>query len=362
MDIKPRHLLIKKRFWAGLLLAQFLLFFIFSKIYFFIKFAETFFEFKKELHQQLFGWLSFSAGDILYVLVLGGLLYLSFKLITKKPKTTYWLLLLALLNIFYFLYQINWGLLYFQKPLIEKLPAEEPSIEETKKLAYLYLEKCKLTRQQVKEDRNGVFKVYSPEGLKMEILKRQKLLPSEFNIKKPTSTDSFKPSLFEGIMSYTGILGYYNPFTAEAQYNAQLPSTYQPFTLSHESAHQLGFAREQEANFIGYLIGRDSDNPELRYSTEYFVLKSLLNALAGSDEAFVKKSLNDYSPAMKRDRIYEKAFIKRHEGSLDAFFAFANNIFLKSNQQDGSITYSYFTDLLIRYERIKKESHLTTRF
>ena len=53
--------------------------------------------------------------------------------------------------------------------------------------------------------------------------------------------------MFGIIGNYVGFQGYYNPFTTEAQYNAELPNTYIPFTLSHESAHQLGFAREQEA-------------------------------------------------------------------------------------------------------------------
>ncbi|HOA80965.1 MAG TPA: DUF3810 family protein, partial [Defluviitaleaceae bacterium] len=117
-----------------------------------------------------------------------------------------------------------------------------------------------------------------------------------------------------------------------------------------ESAHQLGYAREQEANFIAYLIGKNSENFDLKYSTEYFVLKSLLNSLSSENPEFVKGVLHHYSPAMKKDRIAENMFSKRHEGLLDIFFGFTNDLFLKSNQQEGSVTYSYFVDLLIRYE------------
>ena len=152
-------------------------------------------------------------------------------------------------------------------------------------------------------------------------------------------------------MSYTGILGYYNPFTAEAQYNAELPATYLPFTFAHESAHQLGYAREQEANFIAYLVGKNSGNKELNYSTSYFVLKSLLNSLAEKNPEFVAQIINEYSPAMKRDRNAEKKFVQEHKGLLDTFFGFTNDLFLKTNQQDGSVTYSYFVDLMVRYER-----------
>ena len=37
---------------------------------------------------------------------------------------------------------------------------------------------------------------------------------------------------------------------------------------------------------------------------------------------------------------------------MNAFFAFTNDLFLKTNQQEGAVTYSYFVDLLVRYERM----------
>ena len=170
------------------------------------------------------------------------------------------------------------------------------------------------------------------------------------NKENRTSVSSFKPSLYSRIISYTGIQGYYNPFTAEAQYNPGLPSTYLPFTLAHEHAHQLGFAREQEANFIAFLTGKNSSDADLKYSTQYFVLKSLLNALAESDPGFVKDILRNYSPAMQRDRTAELSFRKKHEGWLEEFFGITNDLFLKSNRQEGAVTYSYFVNLLVRFE------------
>lgn len=243
-------------------------------------------------------------------------------------------------------------MLYFQTPVIAKLPKTEVTLEVRKALALEYLEKSKATRKLVKENKNGVFVCSDLSAIQQEILNQQKTLPSFICQKKSNDINSFKPSLFGKTMSFTGILGYYNPFTAEAQFNAQLPSSYLLFTLSHESSHQLGFAREQEANFIGYLIGATSKNSELRYSTEYFTLKSLLNSIVNEDENFVKTALENYSEEMKRDRLNEKKFITEHQGFLNEFFGFTNNLFLKSNQQEGSITYSYFIELLVRYKRM----------
>ncbi|WP_347217174.1 DUF3810 domain-containing protein [Chryseobacterium sp.] len=317
-----------------------------------ISFFEKFFEFQKKLHQMLFSWLSFSVGDIMYIILGILLLYSLISLFKKKSRTTSLLRILIIGNIFYFTYQIFWGMLYFQTPIIKKLSRQDPpEIIKAKKLALQYLEKCKLTRSSVHEDHNGIFVVTNLKAVQQEILFQQTRLPQYISDKKAPQVLAIKPSLFKKVMNFTGILGYYNPFTAEAQYNSELPHTFIPFTTAHESSHQLGFAREQEANFIGYLMGIHSDNTELRYSTEYFTLKSLLRFIVEEDPEFVKSVIQNYSPGMKRDRAYEKSFVLRHQGWLDDFFGFTNNLFLKSNQQEGSVTYSYFIDLLLNYEK-----------
>lgn len=342
----------KKRVWAGLLLAQFLLFYAFSRSAAMISFFERFFEIQKKVHQLIFAWIPFSAGDVLYILLGAFLLYHVVRCFSKQARKSALLKIFVSVNIFYFIYQIFWGMLYFQTPIIKKLPSQkEPTLGKAKILALQYLQKCKDTRKLTQEDKNGIFIITNLKSVQEEILYRQTLLPKNISNKKASGINSFKPSIFKNIMSFTGILGYYNPFTAESQFNSQLPNTLIPFTSAHESSHQLGFAREQEANFVGYLIGINSKNPELRYSTEYFTLKSLLNYIVDKDPEFVKSVLRNYSPEMKKDRAYEKVFILKHQGLLDDFFGFTNNIFLKSNQQEGSVTYSYFINLLLNYEK-----------
>lgn len=351
MDTKRIKTYHKKKFWATILVVQILLFFTFSKLSVVISAFENFFEIQKKIHQLLFSWFPFSFGDIFYILLGISLLYFIIKCFNKKNRNNSFLKILILINILYFTYQIFWGMLYFQKPIISKLPETEITLEKRKNLALKYLEKCRQTRLLVNENQQGVFIVSDLKNIQSEILSRQTRLPTFISNKKASEINAFKPSLFKNIMSFTGILGYYNPFTAEAQYNAELPSSYLLFTLAHESSHQLGFAREQEANFIGYLIGINSSNEELKYSTEYFTLKSLLNSIVYEDEKFVKNVLESYSEGMQRDKAYEKQFVLKHQGFLNEFFGFTNNLFLKSNQQEGSVTYSYFIDLLVRYEK-----------
>ena len=350
-----KYLNIKqKRFWASVLLAQFFLFYFLSKSETAIAFFNRLFEFKKQFHQTIFSKIPFSLGDILYILIVLFLLYLIFNLFKKEKRRECALIILIFFNIFYFTYQIFWGMLYFQAPILSQLSKNDITLNETKSLSLKYLKSCIKDREQVSENKNGVFEITNLKKIESAILQEQLKLPKNFSNKKMTLINDFKPSLFKSVMSFTGILGYYNPFTSEAQYNAELPATYLPFTLAHESSHQLGFAREQEANFIGYLIGGSSENKPLKYSTDLFALKSLLAYISVYDPVFSKYVIANYSSKMKRDRQNDKIFVKNHEGFLDRIFLISNNLFLKSNQQEGNITYSYFTVMLIKYERTKK--------
>ena len=349
------------RFWAGLLLAQFVLFFILSKIPSAVRLFEQFFELKKDLHTLIFSRPAFSAGDVFYivfVLVLGQLSVLLFQRNNRKKTLKN---LFIILNAVYFNYLLFWVLLYFHPPLIEKFESKEPTLIEAKQLATLLLQKCQNSRLQVGEDERGVFTIINFETVKQDILLNQRQIPVEISTKKAVLQNSIKPSLFTAVMSYTGISGYYNPFSSEAQYNPNLPTSHIPATIAHESAHQMGFAREQEASFIGYFIGKNSENADVRYSTEFFALKSLLRFINQQDSLFVDQTIASFSEGMKRDFEYEKEFAAAHDGLLDVFFAFTNDLFLKSNQQEGSITYSYFVDLLIQYEKAQKKNRVSQR-
>lgn len=348
MDTK-KNIIQKNKSWAIILVAQFLLFYIMSKSDFAVNFFSQLFDWKKKWHIPLFSEISFSAGDVIYIITAALICYLI--LMSIKCRTAKYIKhLLIIGNIFYFTYQCFWGMLYFQPPLITKMKNKNISESNLKKLTIKYLNICKAERELLNEDKNGVFKVYDEEKIKNEILKQQKLLPKKICSKNPIQNLSIKPSLFNSFMNKTGILGYYNPFTSEAQYNPNIPSTQLPFTIAHEMSHQLGYAREQEASFIGFLCAKRSNSPELNYSADLYALKSLLRAVSVNDDVFRNRILSSFSDKMKKDREYEMKFIKANEGILSDFFGVTNDLFLKSNQQEGSVTYSYFVNLLVMYE------------
>ncbi len=74
-----------------------------------------------------------------------------------------------------------------------------------------------------------------------------------------------KPVYFSRILSRLGISGIFSPFTGEPNFNAEQPDSELAFAMAHEKAHQRGFAREDEANFIAFLICTKAENAYVRY-------------------------------------------------------------------------------------------------
>ena len=81
---------------------------------------------------------------------------------------------------------------------------------------------------------------------------------------------SVKSSLYSKLLTYMGYSGYLNPFTNEAQVNRKMVGYAIPVTACHEVAHQMGYAAEEEANYLGYLAAKKIENPYFRYSAALF--------------------------------------------------------------------------------------------
>ena len=98
-----------------------------------------------------------------------------------------------------------------------------------------------------------------------------------------------KPIRYSGIMTDMGITGIYSYFTGEANVNTAYPDYCMPFTAAHEMAHQRGFSRENEANFVAFLVCEASDDPYVRYSGYLNLYGYLRNALYYTDKEAYKE-------------------------------------------------------------------------
>lgn len=250
---------------------------------------------------------------------------------------------------FYLVFNLLWGFNYYRTGFSFMIKQENLEINELKTIAKYSVNQAKKQREGLKEDENGVFQ-YSRKEFKNSLPKELKSIKNfDFVFKKIPAQSKKKYSLFSFFMRYFGVSGYYNPFTAEAQITSQIPNISKPFSMAHEQAHQMGYAPEYEANFIAYVTSMQSNSAALKYSAHSKAINYLLREIYPQDSTFVRETLDSYSAEMKRDREDYIKYQKKYSGKVETAFSSLNDIYLKSNQQDGVISYSYFVYLLADY-------------
>ncbi len=161
---------------------------------------------------------------------------------------------------------------------------------------------------------------------------------------------ALKRSLFSIPLTYMGFNGYLNPLTNEAQVNTQIVKYKIPTTASHEIGHQLGFAKENEANFIACLATINHPDPYFRYSGLTFALRYCINELYIRDAVKAEALVKTIHPGIMENYKEVRDFWALHQNPFEPLFQTTYNGFLKANNQaDGMKSYSYVVALLVNY-------------
>jgi Protein of unknown function (DUF3810) len=304
--------------------------------------------------RSIFGWLPFSLGDLLYLLAGTWLFYQLFRLIKKltQGKVNWTNIspgLIKGVNIFLLIYvyfNLFWGLNYNRLGISHQLQLTviEPSQPQLEQLTGLLLGKTNSFASAARlKKRPSAEKVFSGS------IKNYQKLGETYPFLKYSSR-SVKTSLFGVFGNYMGYTGYYNPFTAEAQINNTVPGFLHFFVSSHEIAHQLGYARENEANFVGFLAARSSADTAFLYSAYFDMFLYANAALYGKDSIAARRNLKLLLPAVQRDLAELRAFRIKYENPLDKLISIFYDRYLKMNQQpDGEKTYSKVVLWLLAY-------------
>ncbi len=97
---------------------------------------------------------------------------------------------------------------------------------------------------------------------------------------------------YSGFFSQQYIMGYYFPFSMEANINSVMYITNVAPTVCHELAHTKGFIYENDANMIGYLACVRSEDPFLQYcgylSVLNYVNNDFYDSIGRSKEVYKK--------------------------------------------------------------------------
>ena len=153
-------------------------------------------------------------------------------------------------------------------------------------------------------------------------------------------------------MTYTHISGVYTFMTGEANINTNYPNFLVPFTMAHEMAHQRGIAREDEANFVAFLVCIGSDDSYLRYCGYSNMLNYINSALVQADKEKYIEFYYGYTPIEVRREFYDYAlfFDKYRESVASDISGAVNDTFLQSQgQKEGTRSYGLVVDLAVAY-------------
>lgn len=159
-----------------------------------------------------------------------------------------------------------------------------------------------------------------------------------------------KPVMLSEAMSYTHITGVYSYFTGEANINTVFPDYTLPFTAAHELAHQRGIAREDEANFIAFLVCIGSDDPYIRYSGYLNMYEYVSSALYRADPDLYAEARAGLSTEVRYELYaYSQFYEKYRESTVSEISGAINDTYLKSQGTVGSKSYGLVVDLCVAY-------------
>jgi hypothetical protein len=306
--------------------------------------------------RYIFGWLPFSVGDVLYGLVILWLMWKmisGIKIIFKKQATLLGFAnglgkCLRILLITYIIFNLFWGINYNRIGIANQLQLKMQKYngDDLKMINGLLLEKVNVCKEAL-IDQPFIYPSNQQLFLKVKeaYVQAEKIYP--FLKYKPVS---LKPSVWSWVGNYMGFTGYYNPFTGEAQVNTLVPKFLQPFTSCHEVAHQLGYAKEMEANFVGYLSATASKDTLLHYSVYLDLFMYSNRNLFATDSVAANEYRKLLSPAVINDLKEWRAFNIKHRNPIEPVFRWIYGKYLQGNQQpQGVLSYDEVTGFIIAY-------------
>lgn len=311
--------------------------------------------------RRVFGSLPFSAGDILYALLF---LYALWKVVQSirnmrqqpagarlwLPSKTGWLRLLRSLLLLYIVFNVLWGLNYNRQGVHRQMSFERESYSR-EDLAYineLLLEKVNRSKAALMSGSTGYLSAKALPARTGNVFAQAAQKYPFLRYAYP----SVKPSLFNFIGNYFGFSGYYNPFTGEAQVNTDIPLFLQPYVYCHEIAHQLGYARENEANFAGYIAATASGDPPFVYAAYFDIFLYTNRTLYRMDAVAAQHFLTRLHPAVKADIDTLKAYYSKYENPVEPLFRWVYGKYLEVNDQPlGMMTYSEVVADVIAWQK-----------
>ncbi len=293
----------------------------------------------------VFVYPSISIGDIIYFIFPLFIIIYFFR-IERRRDRFYFIIKIPI--IIYCFFYWSWGFNYNLKSELELLKSNEYSKEELYSTTKYYIKKTndlQITLSKSSQDKvESKLSFYQVKNECINSIKKSNWILNN----KEMNSFPVKKSLFSTPLSYMGFSGYINPFTLEANINYNIPDISLPVTVSHEIAHQIGYAFEDEANYIAIETLSNSKNNYLRYSGNLMAVQYLLAEIKKINPQLHKLYIKDLNVGVIKNIQQKNEYYLKYQNKYESFFKKNYDIFLKINNQKAGIkTYSLVVDLLI---------------
>lgn len=332
-------------------------------------YAERIFPIWVNTYGRLTSLAPFSVGEIMLALAvlitLFGIAFFMFNLIRKNRYK----ILLKRFIIAYlwlalavsYIMMLNCFILYqapdFAEKYMKKPRGDGYSGEEIAALRDFIAAKCNELSQEIAHDENGM--AYYNGDMAKAAADAMKKLGEDYG---QLSGFYVKPKFlaFSEFFSQQYMMGYYFPFSMEANINSIMYITNVPSTMCHEFAHTKGFINEDDANMIAFLSCVNSDDKFLQYCGYLSVLTYVDNDFydsLGNDKSSYEQHVR-INDTVRRDNIFltkkaweqvEQKAVINTETVKKASNTFTETTLVMNGVEEGMKQYNKVVELLLNY-------------
>ena len=308
---------------------------------------------------HLTNWIPFSLAEFMVIFLPVLLVVLILFAIQKYADNwhnvfIYCMTLLSVVGLFFSLFTLGFSPAYRGSTLSEKLELEQKDVSarELYETALLLADATNREAEFVAFEQSGPSVMpYNYAEMNDRLLAAYDKACEKYDFIQRLSS-RLKPVMLSEAMSYTHVTGVYSFFTGEANINVAFPDYTVPFTAAHELAHQRGIAREDEANFVAFLVCMEANDPYIRYSGYLNLYEYVASALYSADPAmYTQAQATLHMPVRYEMSAFTEFFKKYQKSKVSEVSEAVNNAFLLSQGTEGTKSYGMVVDLAVAYYR-----------
>ena len=324
-------------------------------------FADSFNEgaaaFFRALLAALTGWIPFSLAETLIMAI--PILFVSMLAVCIRCARIGWrramycvVGLLSAIALLYSLFVLTFAAGYHAAPLDEKLALRKEPVSawELAQTAAILADEAESALDEITFRTDGASVMpYSYNELSRRLMTAYDRVCAEYPFIQRFHS-RVKPVTLSEPWTYTHISGVYTMFTGEANINVNYPDYVIPYTAAHELAHQRGIARENEANFVAFLVCAASDDPYIRYSGFLNMYEYVSSALYSASKDYYRMLYNSLDGRVTGELRAYNAFFDKYRDTVVADVSEAvNNTYLVIQGTEGTKSYGMVVDLAVAY-------------